>query len=403
MKKNINLKNNISSNYFNKNLYLKDLKKLNIIFSNIFYSINNKKNTFHSLSNKFNFNFKYSELKKFNKYRSIILIGMGGSSLGAEAIYSFCNDKVKKNFIFLNNLDQIQIDKIKKKINFKDILFIIVSKSGNTLETLINSNLFKNKILSKNSIIITEKKISLLRTFATNRKILLIDHKNYIGGRYSVLSEVGMIPAYFMGLKIKSLRKNLFNCFKTDKKKLLLDSVSKLGQIYRSKKINSIILLNYAPEFNDFLYWCQQLLAESLGKKGKGILPVVSPSPKDHHSLMQLYLDGPKDKLFYIFSLKPYSKKKTGQNIFGKNFNYVENKSLPQVKEAQKNALIKVLKKKNIPYREFVINKKNEETIGELFSYFIMETTLIAKLIGVDPFNQPAVEQVKVLTKKYLS
>ena len=126
------------------------------------------------------------------------------------------------------------------------------------------------------------------------KKILLIEHKNYIGGRYSVLSEVGMVPAYFMGLKIKFFRKNLLSFFKSKKKNFLIDNVSKLTHIYKTKKINSIILLNYAPEVNNFLYWLQQLIAESLGKKGKGIIPIVSPAPKDHHSLMQLYLDGPK-------------------------------------------------------------------------------------------------------------
>lgn len=118
---------------------------------------------------------------------------------------------------------------------------------------------------------------------------------------------------------------------------------------------------------------------------------------------MQLYLDGPKDKLFYIFSLMQNKKMKIKKNIFGKSFNYIENKDLSEVKKAQKNALIKVLKNKNIPYQEFVINKQNEEILGKLFSYFIIETVLIGKLIGVNPFDQPSVEQVKVLTKKYLN
>ena len=328
---------------------------------------------------------------------------MGGSTLGAEAIYSFYKDKIKKNFIFLNNLDELKIKKIKNKVKFKNNLFIIISKSGNTLETLINTNLFKDKINNKNTIIITEKKNNLLNTFAKKKKILHIEHKSYIGGRYSILSEVGMIPAYFMDFKINDFRKNLLSFFKPTKKKLLIDSVIKLSNIYRLKKINSIILLNYAPELNNFLYWSQQLIAESLGKKGRGVLPVISPAPRDHHSLLQLYLDGPKDKLFYIFDLKLNANIRLNKNIFGGNFNYVENKNLSKAKEAQKNALIRVLKNKKIPYQEFTIKNRKEETLGELFSYFIMETILIGKLLGVNPFDQPAVEQVKVLTKKYLN
>ena len=154
---------------------------------------------------------------------------------------------------------------------------------------------------------------------------------------------------------------------------------------------------------NDFLYWCQQLLAESLGKKGKGILPIVSQAPKDHHSLLQLYLDGPKDKLFYIFSLKSNKNMYVNKNVFGDAFKFAENQKLSKVIEEQKNALTKSLRNKNIPYRDFKVNKIEEETFGELFSYFISETALVGNLIGVDPFNQPAVEEVKNLTKHYLS
>ena len=402
MKKNIYLKSRISPKYFSKQLFLKDKIKTKKIIDNIFLSLDIKKDVFYSLGKKFSLNFKSKQFSKFNKYKSVILIGMGGSALGAEAIYSFCKDKIKKKFFFLDNLDQIKIMEIKNNIHSKNILFIIISKSGNTLETLINLNLFKNKINKKNTIIVTEKKNNPLSKFAKDKKILLIDHKDYVGGRYSVLSEVGMIPAYFMGLKIKNFRKNLLNHFKF-KKNLLLQNVVKLSHVYKYKKINSIILLNYMPELNNFLFWSQQLIAESLGKKGKGILPVVSTAPKDHHSLMQLYLDGPKDKLFYIFSSKFDKKMKINKNVFGKAFSYLENKNFSKAKEAQKNALIKVLKNKNIPYQEFIINKKNEETLGELFSYFILETVLIAKLIGVNPFDQPGVEQVKILTKKYLN
>ena len=403
MNKNIFLKSNISPSYFKKSLFSKDKKKLNTIINNIFTLLDRKEDVFHSFSKKFNFNFKSSELVKFNKYKSVILIGMGGSVLGAEAIYSFCKNKIKKNFIFFDNLDQLKIEKIKKNFNLKNNLFIVISKSGNTLETLINTNLFKNMINYKNTIIITEKKKNILNTFAKKKKILHIALKNYIGGRYPVLSEVGMIPAYFMGLKISNFRKNLLDFFKLKEKNRHLDSIVKLSHIYKYKKINSIVLLNYAPEVNELLYWSQQLIAESLGKKGKGILPVISPAPRDHHSLLQLYLDGPKDKLFYIFSLKSNKRMQIKKNLFGKTFRYVENKELSKVKKAQKNALIQILKNKNIPYQEFTINQKNEETLGKLFSYFIMETVLIGKLIGINPFDQPAVEQVKNLTKKYLS
>ena len=403
MSKNILIKNNIKKKFYNNNLYLKDKKKINKIIKTIYNSFDTNKDTFHILSKKFELNINKIKLKRFDKYKTVVLIGMGGSILGAQAIYSFYKKKINKKFIFLNNLDQSKIEEVKKNINYKECLFIIISKSGNTLETLINVSLFKDKINNKNTIIITEKKESLLCNFAIDKNILQINHKNYIGGRYSVLSEVGMIPAHFMGLKSNLFRKNLASFFLLKKNSLLIDSAAKLKQIYNSKKINTIIFLSYAPELNDFLYWCQQLLAESLGKKGKGILPIVSQAPKDHHSLLQLYLDGPKDKLFYIFSLKSNKNMYVNKNVFGDAFKFAENQKLSKVIEEQKNALTKSLRNKNIPYRDFKVNKIEEETFGELFSYFISETALVGNLIGVDPFNQPAVEEVKNLAKHYLS
>ena len=403
MSKNLLIKNSISKNYFKNNLYLGDKIRLNKIIKNIFNRLDDNKNNLHILSKKLDLQLNQRTLKKFSKYKSVIVLGMGGSILGSQAIYNFLKKKINKDFLFFDNLDQEKIEKIKKNINLKKNLFLIISKSGNTLETLINSNLFQDDINNKNTIIITEKKTNLLNTFAKKKKILHINHKDYIGGRFSVLSEVGMVPAYFMNLKIKHFRKYLLDLFKSKKNKLLIDSVVKLSHVYNLKKINSIIFLNYAPELNNFLYWCQQLMAESLGKSGKGILPVVSQVPRDHHSLLQLYLDGPKDKLFYIFSSNLEKKMKIKKNIFGRTFGFIKNNELSKVREAQKKALLQVLKNKNIPYREFKISRKNEEVLGELFSYFILETILVGEMIGVNPYDQPAVEEVKILTKKHLS
>ena len=131
-------------------------------------------------------------------------------------------------------------------------------------------------------------------------------------------------------------------------------------------------------------------------------MPIVSNNPKDHHSLLQLYLDGPKDKLFYVFSDNEKDKKKINTKKFTKDIHFFENKTLNSIKSFQRNAFIKTISKKNIPFREFVFEKFDEETIGELFLYFILETIIIGKLTRVNPFDQPAVEQVKVLTNYYL-
>jgi len=206
-----------------------------------------------------------------------------------------------------------------------------------------------------------------------------------------------------MGVNILKLRTGILKFLKSKEMTFLKDSTTKLAYLLNSKKINNLIFLCYSPEIEKFLFWCQQLIAESLGKKNKGFLPVISRVPKDHHSLLQLYLDGPKDKLFYIFSHEQKSKEKINISKALKINNFLNKKNLSTVKNAQKKSIIDVFKQKKIPFREFKINKINEEVLGELFSYFILETVITGKLARVNPYNQPAVEQVKVKTKKLLS
>ena len=157
------------------------------------------------------------------------------------------------------------------------------------------------------------------------------------------------------------------------------------------------------PELDKFLYWNQQLIAESLGKNGIGFLPSISTAPKDHHSLLQLYLDGPKDKVFYVISSKGSYNTKSSKNFFEKSFKFLKNKKLNKIILSKKEAFLSVLKRKKIPFREIQIKNFSEETIGELFSYFMIETVMTGLLMNINPFNQPAVEEVKVLTKKNLS
>ena len=348
------------------------------------------------LINNSKFEFKF---KKFKKFKTILIIGMGGSILGAKAIYDFLKHKTKKNFIFIDNLDENYLKTIKKNNNLSKSLFIIISKSGNTTETISNTYFFKSFLKSKNTIILTENKNSFLRNLAKEKKFNFLEHKKFIGGRYSVLSEVGMLPAYLMGFKVENFKKNLGKFIYN--KKIILSS-AKLINKPKIKNAKILVFFNYVPELNNFLYWSQQLFAESLGKNKKGFIPVISNAPKDHHSLLQLYLDGPKDKVFYIFSSSKRGNLKTKSDFFNDNVKYLRKKKYNDIKDSQKNAFLTVLKNKKIPFREINIQKFNEDTIGKLFLQFIMETIFLGKLINVNPFDQPAVEEVKVLTKKFL-
>lgn len=402
MREGLQIINNFLTNSQKKNkigsVYNKTKKDLN----NIFKRHNTQDNFFNVLRDNFKLNFNISDIKKFSKFRNIVIIGMGGSVLGTKAIYTFLYKRIKKNLIIIDNLDNRNLYKI-KKLKKEKKLFILVSKSGNTLETLSNINLLSNFInKSKNTIIISENQNSALSIFAKKNNIKFVEHKKYIGGRFSVLTEVGMLPAYLMGLKINLFRKNLFKFFQSEKN-FISNSVSILSQIYLSKKIKSIVLINYNSEFLDFNFWCQQLISESLGKKGKGLFPVVSQAPKDHHSLLQLYLDGPKDKIFYVFSGENTKSSKIKKNIFGSPFDFLKNKTLNKIINSQKNAFISVLQKKKIPFREFIVKDFSEKTLGKMFAYFMVETIMLGKAIKINPFDQPGVEQVKIITKKNLN
>ena len=403
MKKKLYLKNYFNRKTFKQNYKKSYSKTFEKLIKKINQDLDKSDNTLNIISKKFKFNLNFEELKKFKKYKSIVLIGMGGSILGSEAIYYFFKKKIKKKFHFFNNLDEDIIINFKKKNKLSEILFIIVSKSGNTVETL--ANIFSLDIIKKNAknLIIISEKNNFLHKLSKKFNLFHIEHKHHIGGRYSVLSEVGLVPAYLMGLNISKFRSKLLDYLYGNDKKFLKDSSIYLSKLLNSKKYNNLILLNYSPELEKFLFWCQQLVAESLGKEKKGFLPVISNVPKDHHSLLQLYLDGPKDKIFYIFSCERKTKLKTNIKNSTDKYNFIHKKKLSVIKSAQKNALVKALTKNKISFREFKINDNDEKTLGKIFSYFILETIIVGKLSGINPFDQPAVEQVKIFTKQFLS
>ncbi len=397
------LKNIIKTKNLKKGLPRILSRNFDKVFLSIKKDIKIKGKTLHVLDKKFKFNFKTKDLKNFKKFKSIAIIGMGGSILGAEAIYNFLGSKINKEVLFFDDLDENKIKKFKQNKKLTKILYLVISKSGNTVETL--SNLFALKILKKNSkniVIISERKNNSLLSLAQEFNLFYIEHKDYIGGRYSVLSEVGIVPAYLMGINISKLRLKTLDFISGKNQKFLKDNSIKLAQLINSNRYKNLIFLNYSSNLEKFLQWCQQLIAESLGKKNKGLLPMISNAPKDHHSLLQLYLDGPKDKIFYIFSSENKFNEtlKINRDISIKNI--LNKKKISKIKNAQKNAVIRSLVKKNIPFREFKIRNINEEALGKLFSYFILETVAVGKMLKINPFDQPAVEQVKLDTKKLL-
>ncbi|WP_440633024.1 glucose-6-phosphate isomerase [Candidatus Pelagibacter sp. HIMB1485] len=382
------LTKNIKLKLFKKKKLNKNIKKKLITL------LNEENFVIKSLKKEYKNNFNKKTISKFKNFINYRVIGMGGSSLGTQAIYDFLEHKIKKKFEFLDNLkSHTKKDKKKRYLN------LIISKSGNTTETIVNTNIFVQK--KNKNIFITENKKNYLHTLAEKFKSEIIHHNNFIGGRYSVLSEVGMLPAELMDLDSRKF-KQLNNLIKN--KNYLNSLVNNVDQILyfaKRKKFNSIII-NYDEKSSNLFNWYQQLVAESLGKKGLGILPIVSNMPKDNHSVMQLYLDGFKNNFFTFFYVKEKNSLKINNSQILQMQSYLKNKNINHIVYAQKQASENVFKNKKIPFRSFEILKRDENTLGELFTFFILETILLGRALKINPFDQPAVELIKTETKKIL-
>tara|TARA_B110000971_G_scaffold71484_1_gene73335 strand:+ start:206 stop:1360 length:1155 start_codon:yes stop_codon:yes gene_type:complete len=382
---------------FFKNIIFKNFKikkNNNKIQKDLNLLLKEKNPIIETLGTSYRYSYSKKIVSKLKKYTYLKVIGMGGSTLGTQAIYDFLKHKIKKNFFFIDNLQSKFI-----KYPKKNYINLVVSKSGNTLETISNSNIIIKK--KHNTYFITENKDSYLSSIAQKLKSEIIHHNNFIGGRYSILSEVGMLPAELMGLN-KNKFKQLNNLIKNKKFiQLLTSNVSNTLHFIKQKKFNSIIL-NYDEKSKNLFNWYQQLQAESLGKKGVGILPIISTMPKDNHSLMQLYLDGPRNNFFTFFFIKEKNSDYIINEKILSSHRYLKNKNLNQIMLAQKKATERVFLKKNIPFRSFEINSRDEKTLGELFCFFILETILIGRALNVNPYDQPSVELIKKETKKFL-
>ena len=387
------LTNNINFKSFSiksKNLHIKK------IFKNL--KINYLKGQIKFLLS-FSKNYQYSYGKRLvHKYKNFLnfrVIGMGGSILGAKAIFQFLNHKIKKNFFFIDNLK----NRIDLKKNKKSFVNLVISKSGKTLENICNVNILIKK--NNKNIFIIENKNNYLNNLASQIKTEIVEHKNYIGGRYSILSEVGMLPAELMGLKEKKFKRlNYLIKNKSFINQLIQNVASTLSLVNKGKYLS--IILNYDHKSENLLKWYQQLLAESLGKKSKGILPIISTMPKDNHSLMQFYLDGPKNFFYTFFSSAEKNSIQINNKQLLKSHSYLSNKNIKKIIYSQMLATQNIFKRKKIPFRSFEILQRSEKTLGEFFCFFILETILLGRALKVNPFDQPSVELIKKETKKIL-
>lgn len=344
--------------------------------------------------------------KKISAFEKIIILGVGGSSLGAKTL---CSLKIQDKVEFIESIDPQTISKSLDKINFEKTFFIVTSKSGQTIETtcqtLIIIEKFQNlKIanFAKQFLFITENKESFIRQIAINIDAKILPHPNNIGGRYSVFSIVGLLPALLCGIDIKKIRtgaKKIIDNFLNDDQ--ISSSVATQINLYDKGFINNV-MMPYVDNLENFNHWYRQLWAESLGKNNFGSIPVNSMGTVDQHSQLQLYLEGPKNKFFTFITLKNHPKDLLIKDLTNVK-TFFGNKKLSEIVKIEETTTIEVLNQKKLPIRIFEIENLDEEVLGGLMMQMFLETILTAYIKNINPFDQPAVELRKDLAKKLLS
>ena len=405
----------------NKKILVNDQKKLIKVHNKIIKLIKNSELPCISIVN------ESSDIKliniasdKFKNYNNILLIGTGGSSLGGKTLNSLRSNQfienLKPKIHFIENVDPAPIMELLNQINLKKTCFIVISKSGETIETLCQFFLIYDflkkrvKNISQKTLIITENKKSTLKKIQETINADYLPHDSSIGGRFSIFSNVGLLPAKLSSLDIKKIRKggqivlkNLLNENNTMKIKPAKGAI--INYVLLKSGINQCVMMPYSDALYNFSLWFRQLWGESIGKNGLGSTPINSIGTIDQHSQLQLYLDGPKNKFITIIGIDKLKGSTELNTKISRDFVFetLEGKSMSKLLKAEENATCDTLISNNIPTRKINISKLDEVSIGALLMHFFLETIYTCFLLGVDPFDQPAVEEGKLLTKKYLN
>lgn len=390
----------------NKNLdYIKCLTKCENSGKNLFKELEEGSNEIlNSFKSDYQKRIKLLKKKIIYDPRKIhVIIGMGGSSSGAKAISSYLG----KNIIFFDNLDFNYFYNFLEKEDIFNFNYFVISKSGDTFETLALLNLLVKTILKKKKkylikkiiYIISDKKRSFLTNFANKYKLTFIEHNKLIGGRFSIFSETALLTLNLTSEKIYKSSEFFLKILKHKSHNLSpTTGASLVYYFWKKKKFSTYVNLIYDYRLKHFSYWFHQLHAESLGKKSSGLLPFTSICPKDHHSMMQLFIDGPRDKIFNIF--KPTKKKYESFTNLG--FSNIEKYTPSSLIQKQCDAVINCFKENKIPHRVIEFKEDySDKNIFDILSYFTLETIILGYAAGINPYNQPSVQKIKDKIFKY--
>ena len=345
----------------------------------------------------------------------------GGSSLGGRALAELIPYGVTltPRVTFFDNAEPFTFAAALKSFDLRTTRFIAISKSGGTAETLAQTLAAAGaieaagggKYLKDHFIAVTEPKQSALKAFAESIGCPVLDHPMGVGGRYAVLTVVGILPALLLGLDAEALRAGAGDVVAD---MLSAESASEVPAfagaalhhaLDRDRALRETVLWSYSDKLKTFGPWWRQLWAESLGKEGQGSTPVAALGPVDQHSQLQLFLDGPGGALYTLVTTdtKGEGPEIPAARAQALGLSYLAGKHLGDLVAAEARATAEVLARRGRPVRQIHVPRLDERAIGALMMHFMIETIVMGRLMGVDPFDQPAVEEGKMLARQYLS
>lgn len=344
--------------------------------------------------------------KRFqSSFDDVIILGTGGSSLGGKTICAL-RTSTKPRMHFMDNVDPHTFEKLFASIDPKKTGVLVISKSGSTAETLcqflVCLDYWKAATLAPKDhfLLISEPTSNTLRAMGDELSLPHLDHPTTVGGRFSCLTLVALLPAMIAGIDVRALRTGAASVLDAALNDPHHAAVKGAVFAANSHSTPLHVIMPYVDRFADFGMWYRQLWAESLGKEGKGLTPIRAMGTVDQHSQTQLYLDGPKDKAFTVILSDTRGE---GVALSTPHISYLNGKTMGDLLYAEALATIETFKSKGCPVRAMILDQVDAGALGKLFMHYMIETVLTAHLMGIDAFDQPAVELGKVLTREYLA
>ncbi|MEQ9144064.1 MAG: glucose-6-phosphate isomerase [Parvibaculaceae bacterium] len=352
----------------------------------------------------------------------LIILGIGGSSLGAQTLAQlggwgqpgYRPAEGRPNVHMPENLDPVTFERLLGACDLRTTRFLVISKSGGTAEPLSQMLAAMTaiemagggKYMKHHFGVVTGPGPGVLRTVAEEYGFPVLDHAD-VGGRFSVFSNTGLLPAMTVGLDAEKLRQGaaeaLAATLEADRAAPVLCAAVTAG-LLDERGIRQSALTAYDDRLQRFGLWFRQLWGESLGKNGLGLTPLAGLGPVDQHSQLQLYLAGPNDKLHTVITRKVAGEGTVAAPAFtGGALAHFAGKTIGDLVEAEQRATIETLARNGRPVRELRLPALDEANLGALLMHFMLETILVADLLGVDPYDQPAVEEGKILARAYLA